>query len=43
MTEQIQIQVMKEYIAYLEKRLQHSDMMHDHAMEMVRKLMEKLK
>jgi len=43
MSDQVQIQIMKEYIAYLEKRLLHSDMMHDHAMEMVRKLMEKLK
>jgi hypothetical protein len=43
MSDQVQIQLMKEYIAYLEKRLMHSDMMHDHAMEMVRKLMEKLK
>ena len=43
MSDQVQIQLMKEYIAYLEKRLLHSDMMHDHAMEMVRKLMEKLK
>jgi len=43
MNDQVQIQLMKEYIAYLEKRLLHSDMMHDHAMEMVRKLMEKLK
>ena len=43
MNEQTQIQVMKEYIAYLEKRLMHSDVMHEHAMVMVRKLMEKLK
>jgi hypothetical protein len=43
MSDQVQIQLMKEYIAYLEKRLLHSDMMHDHAMEMVRKLIEKLK
>lgn len=43
MNDQAQIQLMKEYIAYLEKRLMHSDMMHDHAMEMVRKLIEKLK
>jgi hypothetical protein len=41
--DQVKIQVMQEYIAYLEKRLLHSDMAHDHAMEMVRKLMEKLK
>jgi hypothetical protein len=43
MNDQVKIKVMEEYIAYLEKRLHHSDMMHDHAMEMVRKLMEKLK
>ena len=43
MSDQVQIQIMREYIAYLEKRLVHSDAMHDHAMEMVRKLMEKLK
>ena len=43
MNDQVKIQVMQEYIAYLEKRLLHSDMAHDHAMEMVRKLMEKLK
>jgi hypothetical protein len=42
-TEQVKIKLMEEYIDYLEKRLQHSDMAHDHAMEMVRKLMEKLK
>jgi hypothetical protein len=41
--DQVQIQIMREYIAYLEKRLMHSDVMHEHAMEMVRKLMEKLK
>jgi len=43
LSDQVQIQLMKEYIEYLEKRLLHSDMMHDHAMEMVRKLIEKLK
>jgi len=43
LSDQVQIQIMREYIAYLEKRLLHSDMAHDHAMEMVRKLMEKLK
>lgn len=43
MTDQVKIQIMEEYIAYLEKRLQHSDMAHEHAMVMVRKLMEKLK
>ncbi len=43
MNEQTQIKLMEEYIAYLEKRLMHSDVMHEHAMVMVRKLMEKLK
>jgi hypothetical protein len=43
MNDQEQIQLLKEYIAYLEARLLHSDKMHEHAMEMVRKLMEKLK
>lgn len=43
MSDQEQIQLMKEYIAYLEARLLHSDKLHDHAMQMVRKLMEKMK
>ena len=38
-----QIQALKEYIAFLEKRLEHSTAMHEQAMEMVRKLVEKLK
>jgi hypothetical protein len=43
MTDQEQIQLMREYIAYLEARLLHSDKMHDHAMEMLRKLIGKLR
>ena len=43
MTDQEQIQLMKEYIGYLEARLHHSDKMHDHAMEMLRKLIGKFK
>jgi hypothetical protein len=43
MTEQEQIQVYKEYILFLLERLNHSDRMHEQAMEMVRNLMEKLK
>lgn len=43
MNEQDRIQVMKEYIAYLEARLIHSEKMHEQAMDMVIKLMEKLK
>jgi len=38
-----QIKALKDYIAFLEKRLEHSTAMHEQAMEMVRKLMEKLK
>lgn len=38
-----QIQALKDYIAFLEKRLEHSTAMHEQAIEMVRKLMEKLK
>jgi len=43
MNDQELIQVMKEYIEYLEARLIHSEKMHEHAMEMISKLMEKLK
>ena len=43
MNDQGQIQLMKEYIEYLEARLIHSEKMHEQAMEMLRKLMEKLK
>ena len=43
MTDQEQIQFLKEYIGYLEARLSHSDKMHEHAMEMLRKLMGKIK
>ena len=43
MNDQGQIQLMKEYIEYLEARLIHSEKMHDHAMEMISKLIEKLK
>ena len=42
MNAQDRIQVMQEYIAWLEKRLQHSEKMHEHAMEMLNKLMGKL-
>lgn len=38
-----QIKALKDYIAFLEKRLEHSTAMHEQAMEMVRKLIEKLK
>jgi hypothetical protein len=43
MSDQEQIQFLKEYIAYLEARLLHSDKMHEHAMEMIRKLIGKLR
>lgn len=43
MSEQKQIQLLKEYIAYLEARLLHSDMMYDQTMEMLRKLVGKIK
>lgn len=43
MSDQEQIKLLKEYIAYLEARLLHSDKLHDHAMKMVRELMEKMK
>ena len=36
-----QIQALKEYIAFLEKRLEHSTAMHEQAMEMVRNLIGK--
>ena len=42
MNDKEQIQQLKEHIAYLEARLLHSDKLHDHAMQMVRKLMEKM-
>ena len=41
MNDQKQIQEYKDYIKFLEARLLHSEKMHCHAMEMVRKLMEK--
>jgi hypothetical protein len=43
MSDQERIEVMKDYIQYLEARLLHSDKMHFHAMEMVRKLIGKLR
>jgi hypothetical protein len=43
MNDQKRIQIMKEYIESLERRLHRSEQMHEHAMEMVRKLIGKLK
>lgn len=42
MTEQ-QIEVMKNYISFLEKRLEHATSMHEQAMDMVFTLVGKLK
>jgi hypothetical protein len=43
MNDQDRIQALQEYIAYLENRLHHSEKMHDHTMEMLRKLIGKFR
>lgn len=42
-TTEEQVQVMKNYISYLEDRLAHSNRMHDQAMEMLKKFVDKWK